>query len=234
MNDAVVQKLASDAAIYVKQHRKELIETFVGNVRPVQKPVSIFMAGSPGAGKTEFSIRLIREILGARDTIVRVDPDEIRTWLPQYVPGKAEYFQEAVTLGVNKLHDYLKSKSYSFLLDGTFSKLNIAESNVQLSLDKGRPVFIQYVIQPPEIAWKFTQDREKVEGRNITRESFIEQFLASRDVVAEIKNTFGKKIQVDLIERNLQTGTYDFTFNIDHLDKYLPKKYSRDDLEKVI
>jgi len=234
MNETELKKLSDDAIQYVKEHKESLIEKFVGDTKPVKKPISIFMAGSPGAGKTEFSINLIEEILGAKNTIVRIDPDEIRTWLPQYIPGKAEYFQGAVAVGVNKIHDYLKSKSFSFLLDGTFSKKSIAEDNIKLSLDKNRPVFIQYVIQPPEMAWQFTQDREKVDGRNITREDFIEQFIAVRDVVAEVKEKFGNKIKVDLIERNLQTGKYYPTFNIDNLDRYLPKKYSKEDLEKLL
>ncbi len=234
MNDIVLKKLSTEAVGYVKSHKKELIEKFVGDTQPVRRPVSIFMAGSPGAGKTEFSIHLIDEILGAKDKIVRVDPDEIRVWLPQYVPGKAEYFQDAVSVGVNKLHDFLKSKSYSFLLDGTFSKHNIAESNVQLSLDKGRPVLVQYVVQPPEVAWRFTQDRERVDGRNITRKDFIEQFLSAYVVVGGVKKKFGNKVNVDLIERNLKTGVYDTTFNISDLDSYLPKKYSKDDLEKLV
>lgn len=234
MREIELQKLSKAAVSYIKQHKSKLIEQFVGNVKPVSKPVSIFMAGSPGAGKTEFSVHLIEEILGAQDKIVRIDPDEIRLWLPQYVPGKAEYFQDAVSVGVNKLHDYLKSKSYSFLLDGTFSSKSIAESNIQLSLDKKRQILIQYVIQPPEVAWQFTQDREQVDGRNITRENFIEQFIASRDVVAGIKMKFQDKVRVDLIERNLKTGEYNPTFNINNIDRYLAKKYSKEELEKLI
>jgi UDP-N-acetylglucosamine kinase len=192
------------------------------------------MAGSPGAGKTEFSTHLVNEILGAKDKIVRIDPDAIRLWLPKYQPGKAELFQKAVTVGVNKVHDFVKSHSYSFLLDGTMSNLEKARQNVSLSLDKKRPVLIQYVVQPPEVAWAFTVDREDVDGRNIRRTDFIDQFLAARDNVISLKDEFGERIQVDLIERNIKTGQYSVTFNIDNIDKYLPKKYSKDELEKLI
>ncbi|USN88841.1 MAG: zeta toxin family protein [Candidatus Nomurabacteria bacterium] len=226
--------LSAEAIEHVKKHQKELVDHFVGKVTPVGRPVSIFMAGSPGAGKTEFSTRLINEIMGAEDKIVQIDPDAIRLWLPQYEPGKAHLFQGAVALGVNKLHDYVKSKSYSFLLDGTFSKIDQARNNIDLSLSKDRPIFIEYVLQPPEIAWKFTQDREKVDGRNIQREDFIEQFIAARDNVATIKREYGNRVRVDLIERNLKTKQYKITFNIDNLDTYLPKKYSKDEIESLI
>jgi hypothetical protein len=176
----------------------------------------------------------VDEIMGAKDKIVRIDPDEVRMWLPQYTQGKAQLFQGAVSVGVSKIHDYVKSNSYSFLLDGTFSNVERAKENVRLSLDKGRPVFIQYVIQPPGVAWKFTQDREKVDGRNIQRNDFVEQFIAARDTVSAVKKEFGNRIQVDLVERNLNTGKYEIALNIDNLDKYLPKKYSKEDIEQLI
>lgn len=228
------EELSNESIDFVKENQKEIIKRFVGNVEPVAKPISIFMAGSPGAGKTEFSTHLINEILGAKDKIVRIDPDAIRLWLPQYVPGKAEFFQGAVSTAVSKIHDYVKSHSYSFLLDGTFSNLNRAINNIELSLDKGRLVLIQYVVQPPEIAWKFTQDRERVDGRNIRKENFIDEFIDARENVSIVKNRFGDKVRVDLIERNLKTKKYDIMFNIDNLDSYIPKKYSKDDLEKLI
>ncbi len=71
-------------------------------------------------------------------------------------------------------------------------------------------------------------------GRTIRREDFIEQFIAARNTVARIKKEFGNQVEVDLIERNLKTKAYNTTFNIDNLDRYLPKKYSKDDLEKLI
>lgn len=225
----------SDKAIdFVKKNQKEIIARFIGNVMPVAKPISIFMAGSPGAGKTEFSTHLIGEILGAEDTIVRIDPDEIRMWLPDYEAGKAEEVQGAVSLVVNKLHDFVKRKSYSFLMDGTFSKIERARTNVKESIDKGRPVIIEYVIQPPEIAWQYTQDREKVDGRNIRKEDFVHQFLSARDCVSTIKAEFGNQIQVNLIERDIKSGSYKLTFNVDNLDKYLPKKYSKSEIERLL
>ena len=130
------EQIAKDAEKYLKENQSKLIDDFIGEIPPTMKPVSIFMAGSPGAGKTEFSTRLIEEIMGEKGRIVRIDPDEIRTWLPQYIPGKAQIFQKAVSDGVNKIHDYVKSKSISFLLDGTFSEFNRASQNIQLSLER--------------------------------------------------------------------------------------------------
>ena len=227
-------EISSEAVKYIKSHKKELLDKFCSGYQPQSKPISIFMAGSPGAGKTEFSKALIRLFPEYKTSIVRIDPDEIRLWLPQYIPGRAELFQEAVSVGVSKLHDYVKNKSISFLLDGTFSNLERARINVQLSLNKNYAVKILYVFQSPEIAWHFTQEREKSEGRNIKRESFILQYLNSRETVARIKEEFGKQIEVDLIERDVIKKTYQPLFNVDNVDRYLSKKYSKSDLESLI
>lgn len=228
------EQRAEEAVAYVKVNQKQLLNHFVADVQSTRKPVSIFMAGSPGAGKTEFSKHLIDEIMGAKGKIVRIDPDEIRVWLPQYKEGRAELFQEAVSTAVSKIHDHVKSKSISFLLDGTFSSLDHAQKNIQLSLDKGRSVRIQYVIQPPMIAWNFTQDREKVDGRNIKRDDFIQHFIKARDTVASVKKIFGTEIQVDIIERDISLNSYSMQLNVGNLDKYLPRKYSKKDLEQLI
>lgn len=100
------EQRAEEAVAYVKVNQKQLLNHFVADVQSTRKPVSIFMAGSPGAGKTEFSKHLIDEIMGAKGKIVRIDPDEIRVWLPQYKEGRAELFQEAVSTAVSKIVFY--------------------------------------------------------------------------------------------------------------------------------
>ena len=54
-------------------------------ILPDAEPVSIFMAGSPGAGKTEASKALVREF---RDP-VRIDPDELRSEFKQYFAARS-------------------------------------------------------------------------------------------------------------------------------------------------
>jgi UDP-N-acetylglucosamine kinase len=65
---------------YVKSHKKELIERFCppSICHSIANPVSLFMAGSPGAGKTEVSKGLIKKF---NDVPVRIDADEIRAFL---------------------------------------------------------------------------------------------------------------------------------------------------------
>ena len=84
-------ELAKKSLEWVKKNHKKITAQFAGSFESTPGvAVSIFMAGSPGAGKTEFSIRLLEEIPENKKYIVRIDPDEIRQSLPQYIPGKAE------------------------------------------------------------------------------------------------------------------------------------------------
>jgi len=56
------ENLTKKAVEHIKANKKELIERFASlSIFPIENiPVSVFMAGSPGAGKTEFSKNLIK------------------------------------------------------------------------------------------------------------------------------------------------------------------------------
>lgn len=69
---------------------------------PSDNPITIFMAGTPGAGKTEFSITLIETFGGS---FIRIDADEIRERMRPlgYNGLNADIFQDAANKGVNLL-----------------------------------------------------------------------------------------------------------------------------------
>ena len=226
------QKLANDAIAWVKENQKKIVSDFAEKyLSAPEQPVSIFMAGSPGAGKTEFSTRLIEKQFGA-DTkyIMRIDADEIRAMLPCYVPGKSHVFQAAVSIAVEKIHDHALAKRKSFILDGTLTNLNKARENVRRSTEKGRIVFVEYIYQDPLVAWDFTQKREKVEGRNIPRDVFIEQFFLARENAMILKREFGKELTLDVVTRNISTNEYRYWFNVDHIDNCIKDAYTKEQL----
>jgi UDP-N-acetylglucosamine kinase len=159
-----------EAAIaYAKANRKEIVARLTDTAKfpGEDMPVSVFMAGSPGAGKTEASIELLASLDGP--PVLRIDPDELRCEFPGYTGGNAWLFQRAVTVIVERIHDTALKQSQSFLLDGTLSNYSVAEGNITRSLNKGRPVQILYVYQEPLSAWKFVQAREQVDGRAFGR-----------------------------------------------------------------
>ncbi len=119
------EQISENAVQWVKTHAKEVVERFAGSYpRSEEGGISIFMAGSPGAGKTEFSKNLLEILEKKNQRIVRIDPDAIRESFPAYIPGKAELFQSAVTVAVEKVHDYVLKKNKHFLLDGTSANLS--------------------------------------------------------------------------------------------------------------
>lgn len=201
---------------------------------PDSYPVSVFMAGSPGAGKTEASKALLTEVEETGAKTVRIDPDELRERFTDFSGDNAWLFQAATSILVDKIHDTVLKNEQNFLLDGTLSSYDIAERNVERSLKRGRFVQIYYVYQEPEMAWRFVQVREKLEGRRILAEHFIEQYFASRNVVNRLKDEFGKDISVDLLLKNLDGSDKVYKANVERIDSHIPEKYTEEDLVEMI
>ena len=170
----------ADAAIAFARREKKAIAGRATDPKifvPEAAPVSVFMAGSPGAGKTEASIELLANFI---EPIIRIDPDELRAKFPGFNGSNSHLFQSAISVLVEKIHDMALEQSQSFILDGTLSNLNKARDNVKRSLRRGRLVQILYVYQAPLLAWKFVQAREAAEGRRIPPAAFIDQYFAAR------------------------------------------------------
>lgn len=231
------EKRVEQAAIeYAKKHRNEIARRLTDPAIfvPEANPVSVFMAGSPGAGKTEASIELIN-LKGADGAkVLRIDPDELRELLPGYTGENSWLYQRAVIPIVERIHDLALKQKQSFLLDGTLSSYGVAEKNAQRSLEKGRMVQILYVYQEPQQAWQFVQARETAEGRRIQPEDFVRQYFAARDVVNRLKAMFGKDIRVDLLMKNNDGSHQFYRAGVDQIDNHIPEKYSVDDVRHML
>lgn len=233
--------IQSNVLAFAKKNRKRIAKelTDTNKYRPDELPVSVFMAGSPGAGKTEFSKNIISILEKNNDhKIIRIDGDGIRALLPGYTGDNSYLFQGAVSLIVEKIHDCVLSQKQSFVLDGTFSKYEKAADNIRRSLHKGRRVYIFYVYQNPETAWRFTEKREQAEGRNIPKESFIEQFFGAKDTVQRIQNEFGLDATIFLVKKDFEKNTVDNIVEIKPngplIDEYIKEIYTRDILLKIL
>ena len=154
---------------FVKRNKDFIIEKFadLASFPPVDNPFSIFMAGSPGAGKTELSKVLVKLFTKDKPSIkiVRIDADEIKKILPQYKGYNSDDVQGASALGVEKLFDWVLKKGQNVIVDGTFSDFEKSRNNIERCLRRDRVVGILYLYQDPLIAWSFTKKREKMEGR---------------------------------------------------------------------
>ncbi len=244
MDDKEIIKTALE---FAKKNKKRIAKELTNPsiYIPSSRPVSIFMAGSPGAGKTEFSKNLIailekhfQENAGhGLSRAIRIDGDDIRSLIPNYAGGNSHLFQSAVSIIVEKMHDYVLQREQNFILDGTFSKYDKARENITRSLEKRRRVFIYYLYQKAEIAWRFTQAREKAEGRNILKPAFIDQFLGAYDTINRIRKDFGKEVVIFLIKKDFEKNTVESLIELEpkeSIDEGVFHKYNKNDLEKLL
>ncbi|MEK7640061.1 MAG: zeta toxin family protein [Patescibacteria group bacterium] len=231
--------IAEDAVDFLKAHRDELIVRFADPraYPPMDDPFTIFMAGSPGAGKTEFSEGLVKSLARRKPSIqcVRIDADEIKKMLPQYTGSNSNEVQGASALGVQKLYDYCLKERQNILLDGTFADDKYCIEDVARSIKRKRKIGIIYIYQEPEVAWKFTQIREKEEGRYLPKEAFIEAFFAARENANRVKEMFKKDVELFLIEKDWSNKSVKKTrFNIDNIDNHIVCPYTKDQLRKSL
>lgn len=236
MNDE--EKALQEAAIsYAKLHKKQRCAELAdpGVYVPEEQPVSVFMAGSPGAGKTEAAKAIIAELEAqGSPRILRIDPDDLRSEFPGYTGSNSWLFQHPASTWVDRIHDLALENGQSFILDGTLANLERARRNIQRSLSRGRQVSILYVYQSPYLAWEFVQAREAEEGRHVLPGRFIEQYFGARDVVNALKREFGADIRVDLLFKpNDQSGKL-VRIGVDEIDSHVPESHTREELEVAL
>ena len=264
------KRLAAEACAYMDAHAGELIERFVTSKNPLRLGfITIFMAGSPGAGKTEFSQKYLPLIFNERDgelqkllakkgvniseaetLLVRIDVDEIRSFLPQYrktdaataIKANAHVIQQAANKGLDILRNFCLTNDISFLHDGTFGNYSTMREIIKKSIRAGREVHIYYLYLDPLTAWEFTKAREFLEGRNIIKEKFINQYVKSKENVDRAKEEFGDAVKVHCVLKNEKNEVEEIVFNWPSIDRFLLtqerkgiiRRYSAEELSNLI
>lgn len=227
-------RIADEAVGFAKANRRAIARRLTDEsiYTTESEPVSVFMAGSPGAGKTEASIELIERFTGW--PILRIDPDELRAEFPGYDGNNAWLFQNAVARLVDAVLDQAFRKDLSFILDGTFASYEVARKNLERSLDRGRQVQVLYVYQDPMLAWGFVQAREAAEGRRIRPEHFVQQYFGAREAVNRLKAEFGTDVHVDLLMKNNDNSDRFYRAGVDRIDSHIPERVTRPELERML
>jgi predicted ABC-type ATPase len=230
INDALILEAAK---LHAKANKKQIAKEFtnLAEFKAEKHPVSVFMAGCAGAGKTETAIELIASF---GTPTMRIDPDDLRKHFESYNGTNSWLFQYPVSILVDKIHDLALDQCQSFVMDGTLCDFARADHNISRSLKRGRTCIILFVYQKPELAWKFVQAREKVEGRRIAAEIFVEQFFQAVRVVNELKRKHGKKIRVDILIKNTDESPKIEFQNVDRIEESLHEAYDREGLLKLI
>jgi predicted ABC-type ATPase len=109
-----------DYAEWASKNKKRIAREFVRNIghKPTDEPSGIFMAGLPGAGKTEFTIELIKNL---DPEPLRIDMDEIAQMIEGYKPEIADKFRGGASIIMSRIYDEIVKNKIDFVFDGTFS-----------------------------------------------------------------------------------------------------------------
>jgi len=230
-----MNKISERAYEFVKRNKNLIINEFA-SLKKYQSNKYFevaFMAGSPGAGKTEFSKNYLLKGLGKQ--FVRIDADEVRNILPGYSGKNSFLFQRACAKGVHILYDHIIKNKISAIVDGTFANYNTVHENVDKALRHGAKVFIIYIHQDPVVAWGFTKVREMEEGRLIPKKAFIEALLKAKENVDRIKKEFSDKVEIWFIEKDYSAKkTRNMQFDIDRIDDFIKIDYNTKTLNKLL
>lgn len=237
MSYSASEQAIVDVAVEFAKRNKERIARQLTDINlypSMDQPTAVFMAGAPGAGKTEVSQALAAQFANT----LRIDADEYRSLLPGYDGSNSHLFQRAVSLLVERILDKVFKNKQSFILDGTFSSLKVARKNVNRALCHGHVVELMYVFQSPIVSWGFVEAREQQEGRRILLDTFIDQFLASKQVIDQIKHDFADAVNVTLLMKDLDINSTEY-INVDkRIDDHLEWNYNarqlKEDLLKTV
>lgn len=188
------RKLAID---WAKKHKKSFARKLIrdSGAQKLAKPAAIFMAGLPGAGKTEFTRNLVRNL---HVKLVRLDMDEIATQIDSYSAAQADKFRGAASMLLDRTFDMVVHGGYNFIMDGTFGSDSVLR-DLDRALKHGYTVKVIYLYQSPKVAWKYTVAREKVEYRAIDKDGFVKAYYKTWENLQKLYKFRGLNVSLDLV-----------------------------------
>lgn len=213
---------------YAQNRLEEFISELIHDSVPTKEPDAVFMAGSPGAGKTEVALGLSENY----DNHILIDADAFRIQFPGYDGSNSSQFQKASAWLVDQSFKFVVDKGYSFILDATFAVLS-AEKNIIRTLKNGYRVTLFYVYQEPQVAWNFTKERELVEGRVVPKDTFINAFFQARKNIEKVKERH-PEVTLHIIIKDYQNNISEVHFDADNIQLVLPQKYTKLQLEDLL
>lgn len=212
-----------------KENQQKVIASAIG-MNPRKDKLAFFMAGIPGAGKTE----LAKGLQGSpHGDFTVIEHDKLVEHIDDYKPENYYEFRTAGSTLVTKLFEHCLKNGYSFVFDGTLSHDN-GYRNIKKTLDNGFSVIVLYVHQDIASAWKLTQDRELVKMRAIERVGFID---TCQKISASLKNIFDSfrdntNFAFWIVKKNGAPGTEDSEmFFYDYMD---PESGDRATIERIL
>ena len=210
---------------FAKANKVKFIEEILKGKSPNVERDAVFMAGSPGAGKTEVALSLAENY----DNQVVIDADSFRTKFSQYNGTNSSDFQKASSWLVEQALKHVLENGYSSILDATFAILS-AEKNILRAEKRGFRITIFYVYQDPRIAWQFTKERERAEGRMVPKSIFINAYFKARENIEKVKSRH-PEVVLHIIIKDYQNNISEVHYAANNIGLVVPNQYTVDELE---
>lgn len=219
---------------WVRNHRNQFVRKLISTSGATKSisPAAIFMAGLPGAGKTEFTKNWIGNS-GLK--VVRLDMDEIASQIDSYSPKKADKYRKAASALLNRAYDKVVNGKYDFIMDGTFGG-GSAIQDIERAIDHGYRVKVIYIYQEPKLAWEYTIAREKIEHRAIQIDGFLDVYYRTLENLKRLDSLSFEDVAIDLVVKDLQNRIFKTYENISmkDIDRYVDIEYNKDSLRRKI
>jgi signal recognition particle GTPase len=103
-----------DYAKWANENKKRIAREFIRKTgfQSKEKPAGVFTAGLPGAGKTEFTIELLKYLI---DKPLRIYMDEIATLIDNYRPEIADKFRVGASAILARIYDEILRHKIDFV-----------------------------------------------------------------------------------------------------------------------
>lgn len=144
---------------------------------------AVFMAGSPGSGKST-----VRRILFGGLGFKTVDPDEIRAaWIKMGREGDYQKYGEIV----RKQRQSYTDQRLGLIMDRSAWWLPSIQETTRHLRDMGYDVGMVHVWTPLDVALNRVTSRAKVTGRHVPEQEVIKRYDALKDNTKKYSEMFG-------------------------------------------
>ena len=184
-----------------KKLHAEIINKFKKEVVCINndKPIAIFMGGSPASGKSSFLRKYSPFLL--KEEILKVDADEVRAMLPEYEGWNAAQTHLETKDIVNIL---LSNKNigipcdFDIIYDGTMNSVKSYIPLMDILRKRGYKIFIVFMDNvPKDVIIKRALDRYKTSGRFVPLEVIEDFFSKGKTAFNELKKDVDGYMLID-------------------------------------
>ncbi len=174
---------------------------------------SIFLAGAPGAWKTEFLETVLNDL---RENFIVIDIDMYRKSFKWYNGENSSEYQKTSVRVADKVLKFCFKNELNFIFDGTFRNYNKVKQNFKQCEKYERKCLVALVFQDPRVSFYYTFLRKLKKKRNVPIDVFVDGFYGSIESVFLVKKHF-KNVDIIIANKKYNFANKDkFTYNVDY------------------